>query len=84
MIEEISQKLKPCIFPFKYSGQTLTECTILRDPEDKPWCSTKVDDEGNHETSGGFWGHCGEECDLTQPYVLNPELSLNSGKKGSF
>jgi hypothetical protein len=79
--EKRSGDPKPCIFPFKYSGQTLTECTTLKDPEDNPWCSTKVDSKGDHVTSGGFWGHCGQDCDQTQLGVLKAEFAAKSGKK---
>ncbi len=80
MIEDTSGEPKPCIFPFKYSGQTLTECTKLRDPENSPWCSTKVDNEGKHVKSGGFWGHCGQECDQNHLETVKAELSLKPGK----
>ena len=25
-------------------------------------CSTKVNDAGNHEVGGDYWGHCSEAC----------------------
>ena len=28
----------------------------------KPWCSTKVDDNGVHISGQGKWGYCGQEC----------------------
>ena len=38
-----------CIFPFIVDGITHIACTThLNNPEDEPWCSTKVDDNGNH------------------------------------
>ena len=38
-----------CIFPFIFSGITHTACTLHGAlPGDKPWCSTKVDGNGNH------------------------------------
>ena len=81
MTEKKSQEDKPCIFPFKYLGQTLSQCTTLRDPNDKPWCSTKVDANGNHVTTGGggFWGHCGQDCDDTQSDVMSAEFSFGEG-----
>ena len=79
VIEKKSHEIKPCVFPFKYLGQTLSQCTTLRDPDKIPWCSTKVDANGNHVTSGGFWGHCGQDCDETQSPVWNGELSFEEG-----
>jgi hypothetical protein len=80
VIEKKSRDVKPCIFPFKYSGQTLSQCTTLKDPDDKPWCSTKVDGNGNHVPSGGFWGHCGQDCDENQSAVQKAELAFGEGK----
>jgi hypothetical protein len=82
VIEKVSQKVKPCIFPFTFSGQTLTECTTLKDPEGKLWCSTRVNDEGKHVTSGGFWGFCEQDCDKNQQESLKAELPNLSGEKG--
>jgi hypothetical protein len=64
----------PCIFPFQYNGQTFTECITIDDPELKLWCSTKVDEVGEHVRDGGFWGHCGPECEENK--TIQPELSL--------
>ena len=58
----------------------MTECTTLKDSEDKPWCSTKVDENGHHVSSGGYWGQCGQHCDETQLEIQNEELSLKDGK----
>ena len=52
----------PCIFPFKYNGNTYNFCPI--DPEDstKHWCSTKVDSSGQHVAGSGEYGTCGPDC----------------------
>jgi len=51
---------KPCIFPFKWirTGKTYTECTT--DGGNEHWCSTKVDEDGEHLS--GNWGECGPGC----------------------
>jgi hypothetical protein len=61
--EEGTGETKPCIFPFNYNEQTFTGCTTVNDRDYKAWCSTEVDSDGNHVLSGGFWGHCGPECE---------------------
>ncbi len=81
MTEETSGNPKPCIFPFKFSGQTLTECTKIDNPKDNPWCSTKVDSEGKHVTSGGFWGYCGQDCEQNHLGSVKAEFASKSGKK---
>jgi len=52
----------PCVFPFIYSGKTYNSCTTEGHPEQKPWCSTKVDSQGKHVLGGGHWGLCGKGC----------------------
>jgi len=79
VLEKKSHDVKKCIFPFKYSGQTFHRCTALHDPELKTWCSTMVDGEGNHLTSGGFWGHCGQDCSKKIPSNQNETLLKNQG-----
>ena len=31
---------------------------------DESWCSTKVDESGNHIGGRGNWGNCDENCPL--------------------
>ena len=33
---------KDCILPFTFKNTTFNKCITLEDPDDKPWCSTKV------------------------------------------
>jgi len=47
--EAMTKDNVPCVFPFTYSGQTYEACTEA-DSDGKPWCSTEVDDDGNHIT----------------------------------
>jgi hypothetical protein len=72
--EGISGKIMPCIFPFRYNGQDFSECITIDDPEYKLWCSTRVDETGEHVPDGGFWGHCGPECEENK--IIQPELSI--------
>merc|ERR1712106_943503 len=46
----------PCVFPFKYKGETFKQCTDY--DWDKHWCATKVDSSGKMET----WVNCPDEC----------------------
>ena len=39
---------------------TYDACTMYT--EVKPWCSTKVDDNGVHVVGQGKWGYCDSEC----------------------
>ena len=66
IVEDKSTKEKAsCVFPFTFNykdsngtevNQTFYGCTRNLDPDDKPWCSTKVDSDGIHQH--GHWGHC--------------------------
>jgi len=52
-----------CVFPFKYNDITYNGCITIKDPENKPWCSTKVDPATKIHISGtGDWGHCNPNC----------------------
>ena len=61
------EKGSPCIFPFNYRmnlanitviGFEFSACTKYE--HTRYWCSTKVDQYGNHIK--GHWGDCAEEC----------------------
>ena len=56
----------PCIFPFHYNCVTHTKCTWdhAQLTDHKPWCSTLVDDSGNHVEGQGKWGNCGTDCSI--------------------
>ena len=64
----------PCIFPFKYEGSIHKTCTITREDGvvTKPWCSTKVSENGEHIQ--GNWGDCASECS-TECHVVELESS---------
>ena len=55
---------KPCVFPFKFGDETHKCCTTaLNDPGDtNAWCSTMVDDLGQHVGGQGKWGVCESKC----------------------
>jgi len=62
----------PCIFPFKFAGTTHHGCIIdYNDPGDnRPWCSTKVDRDGEHVGGQNQWGFCGNSCPNTPDNVV--------------
>ena len=64
---------KPCIFPFKYNGGTYYACTLdnAHFTENKPWCSTLVDNQGNHINGQGKWGSCGSNCPMPGKYCIS-------------
>ena len=51
-----------CVLPFKFKGLTFNACTKYSDPNGKPWCSTKIDDNGYHVRGGGHFGYCSSDC----------------------
>jgi hypothetical protein len=54
------QENRSCIFPFTIENTTYNECTRNHDRFGRFWCSTKVDDFGNHVTLEDEWGYCDE------------------------
>ncbi len=53
---------QPCIFPFEFNKTLFNGCTTMFNPQNKPWCATKVDAEGT--VIEGYRGHCHETCPL--------------------
>ena len=51
-----------CILPFSFNGVTYQNCP--KDPDDSSlnWCSTKVDQNGQHITGIGAYGYCSNGC----------------------
>ena len=46
-----------CVFPFKFNGVPQLSC-IEDTEEKKSWCSTLVDDDGEHVGGSNNWGYC--------------------------
>ena len=63
---------KPCIFPFKFKGEKYFGCPPDREVKGRRWCSTAVDNRGNHITGKGNFGFCEESC----PKHKTPSKSL--------
>ena len=62
---------KECIFPFIYSetykSQDRTYNACAYDYIGRPWCPTKLDDDGIFSTGlveNNNWGYCGYDCVL--------------------
>ena len=72
------QTNKSCVFPAEIYNQitkdfdTYYGCDI--DGEERPWCSTKVDENGVHIAGQGNWGDCGPDCP-TQEESLKPQFT---------
>ena len=54
-----------CIFPFKFQDKIYNACPFDPDDPSKTWCSTKVDNDGNHVVGQKQWGHCSSLCPQT-------------------
>ena len=56
-----------CQFPFKHNGKTYYTCTYDYGyvTNHKPWCSTKTDEDFNHQE--GNWGICDDEVNCYIP-----------------
>ena len=63
---------KPCIFPFKFKGEKYFGCPPDPEVKGRRWCSTAVDNRGNHITGKGNFGFCEESC----PKHKTPSKSL--------
>ena len=48
-------------------------CITDADPDNRFWCSTKVDDNLEHIGGGGHWAYCSESC---SPILSEAQESL--------
>jgi len=53
---------KVCKFPFKFRNKVYASCTTDSDPDNRAWCSTKVDRRGVHVSGEGEFGYCPDSC----------------------
>ena len=51
-----------CKLPFKFDGVLRQGCITDTDPDDRYWCSTKVDENLDHIPGNGYWGYCDQSC----------------------
>lgn len=51
-----------CVFPFIFRGNKYNGCTTEYDFDNKAWCSTKVNSNGEHIR--GNWGYCSCSCNI--------------------
>ena len=52
-----------CVFPFKYKDKEYSSCTYVDAVDGRPWCSVKVDTQGDVITGvSDQWGHCNDAC----------------------
>ena len=74
----------PCVFPFKYNDVVYYTCSNANKhvTNNKPWCSTLVDQKGTHIGGVGAWGNCDETCPLllngTDTMECNPNRPFTS------
>ena len=51
---------------------------------DKPWCSTKVNEDGEHVGKQGNWGDCGPECPVEEGKYSKARLIQALTEKSSI
>jgi len=67
-IDCTTEQGKACQFPFIWRNITFTTCTNYLLEDDKPWCSTKVDQFNEHIPGIGEWGYCDSNCPSDEGY----------------
>ena len=59
-----------CMLPFKFRGLFFNACPSDPSPTGNPWCSTKIDDNGEHIYEGPHWGECSPDCPTENEQTL--------------
>ena len=76
-----------CVLPFKFNGVTHRKCPIDPDNSNLNWCSTKIDQNGQHISGIGAYGNCGPNCPLVSgrqhrvEEIRSRSLKSNSNNK---
>ena len=98
------KKNTSCVLPFTFEGVTYEECGCLlpfngtyqrecknrRHPNATFWCSTKVDENGEHVTGDDNYGYCDRNCEKSSgsikftPQTLLKEQFVDSFRKTSL
>ena len=68
-------KNEKCIFPFILFGKIYHACTDAKDSDGRFWCSTEVDESGQHVRKK--WGYCSSNCKLTNDEAYERYLHIN-------
>ena len=69
---------KPCIFPFKFRGDIHNDCNWDGDSSGGAWCSTLIDDSGQHVGGKGNWGNCGPKCPIPPNPIQSTSTAISS------
>ena len=69
------------MLPFKFQGILRHECITETDPDNRYWCSTKVNENLEHDDSIGNWGYCSESCPPKNGMLRKAEISSITGAK---
>ena len=75
----------PCIFPFRYQGQTFHSCTPFNSVNGQPWCPTSLDGRGNAICRGGTCDDCSQRSILDERCYDKPtqnQQQLNNLRQG--
>jgi hypothetical protein len=68
VIEEKTKLKRQCIFPVIIGDYKFDGC-MMDNPNPKigkPWCSTRVDGNGNHISGEKNWGECDKSCKIDE------------------
>ena len=67
----------PCVFPWKFKGKTYNLCTMDWEIDQRPWCATKVDENGDVFSTN--FGYCGANCPLEGKYNYRTRAIITRG-----
>ena len=69
------------MLPFKFQGKLRNQCITETDPDDRYWCSTKVNENLEHAEGIGNWGYCSQSCPPENNLLRKAEISSIGAKQ---
>ena len=70
----ITENGKECVFPFYYDGEKVTKCLQAWN-DIKPWCATKVDNQGRFISDSSSWEWCSSSCPKSKRWDSNKNIN---------
>ena len=74
ILDCMSVKGRPCIFPFQYKGETYSSCTKIDSRRQTAWCATETEPSGEVKTNK--WEDCRANCPTEEDIEIGKIIQI--------